>query len=59
MKPQTVIDKAKELLNELGKENAINFFQKRIDEIGKPKDFQDLSNISGYETAIEYLKKQI
>lgn len=53
---KTVISKAKELLETEGKEIAINFFQVRIDEIGEPKNFQDICNISGSEVAIEWIK---
>ena len=56
---QTVIDKAKELIEEVGTEKAIAFFQKRIDDIGKPKNFQDVCNISGNETAIDFIKGNI
>lgn len=53
---KTIIDKAIELIEELGHEKAIEFFQKRIDEIGLPRNFQDICNISGNETAIDYIK---
>jgi len=56
---QTVIGKAKELIEEVGNEKAIAFFQKRIDDIGKPKNFQDVCNISGNETAIDFIKGNI
>ena len=56
---QTVIGKAKELIEELGTEKAIAFFQKRIDDIGEPKNFQDICNISGNETAIDFIKGKI
>jgi len=56
---QTKIDKAKELIEELGTEKAIAFFQKIIDNIGKPKNFQDICNISGNETAIDFIKGKI
>ena len=56
---QTKIHKAKELIEELGTEKAIAFFQKRIDDIGKPKNFQDICNISGNETAIDFIKGKI
>ena len=56
---QTVISKAKELIEEVGTEKAIAFFQKRIDDIGKPKNFQDICNISGNETAIDFIKGNV
>ena len=56
---QTVISKAKELIEEVGTEKAIAFFQKRIDDIGEPKNFQDICNISGNETAIDFIKGKI
>lgn len=56
---QTIISKAKELIKELGTEKAIAFFQKRIDKIGEPKNFQDICDISGNETAIEFIKGNI
>ena len=55
----TVIDKAKELLESHGEEYAIKFFENRINEIGEPKSFQDICNISGNETAIQWLKGEI
>lgn len=55
----TIIDKAKELLAEHGKEYAIKFFKDRIKQIGTPQSFQDICNISGNETAIEWLKNKI
>lgn len=50
---------SKELIESVGKEEAIAFFKKRIEEIGKPKNFQDVCNISGNETAIAYIKDKI
>jgi hypothetical protein len=55
----TIIDKAKELILELGDEKAIAFFQKTINEIGEPKNFQDVCRISGNETAIDFIKGNI
>jgi hypothetical protein len=55
----TIIDKAKELILALGDEKAIAFFQKRINEIGEPKNFQDVCRISGNETAIDFIKGNI
>lgn len=51
----TIIGKAKELLQTHGKEYAIKFFQDRIEQIGTPKNFDDVCAISGNETAIEWL----
>ena len=56
---QTVISKAKELIEEVGTEKAIAFFQKRLDDIGEPKNFQDICKISGNETAIDFIKGNI
>jgi hypothetical protein len=56
---QTVISKAKELMEEVGTEKAIAFFQERIDLIGEPKNFQDVCNISGNETAIDFINGKI
>lgn len=56
---QTVIGKAKELIEEIGPEKAIAFFQKIIDDMGEPKNFQDECNISGNETAIDFIKNSI
>ena len=56
---QTIIYKAKEMIKEVGTEKAIDFFQKRIDDIGKPKNFQDVCNISGNETVIDFIKGNI
>ena len=53
---QTVIGKAKELIKSVGKDKAIEFFQKRIDLIGEPKTFQDICDMSGNETAVSYIK---
>lgn len=56
---KTVICKPKELMTEVGNEKAIEYFQKRIDEIGKPKNFQEVCNISGLETAIAFIENKI
>lgn len=56
---QTVIGKAKQLIEEIGTEKAIDFFQKRIDDIGEPKNFQDICNINGNKTAINFIKGKI
>lgn len=56
---QTVICKAKELLEKDGKENAISFFEDRIKKIGEPKNFQDVCNISGNKIAIKWINDQV
>lgn len=55
MKSKTVIDTAKELVESIGKEEAIKVFEKRIAEYGTPKDFETICKISGLKTAIEYI----
>jgi hypothetical protein len=55
----TVIGKANELIESHGTEYAIDFFQKLIDEIGDPNDFQGICKKSGYETAIKHIKGEI
>ena len=52
----TVIDKAKELVNSIGKEEAIKFFQNEIEKFGKPKNFAEMCKITGFETAIEFIQ---
>lgn len=59
MKPQTVIGKANELVVQHGKEYAIKYFQDKIDEMGKPKDFGELCKQSGWVTAIKHIKGEI
>ena len=51
----TVIHKANELISEQGKEAAIKYFQDKIDDLGKSRDFSELCKISGFETAIDYI----
>jgi len=48
----TVIQKAKELVQEIGKEKAIEHFKNRI---VTPKNFQDICNNSGNEIAIKFI----
>lgn len=55
----TVIDKAIELVESVGKEEAIKFFESRINEIKEPINFEQLCKISGWETAIDYIKGNI
>lgn len=52
----TVIQKAKELVVEVGKEKAIQYFKNRI---VKPQGFDDIFNNSANEIAIEYIQKNL
>jgi len=55
-RPQTVFDKARELVAEHGKEYAIEAFKKRIEDIGEINgDFMKLCKASGLEAAIDYI----
>lgn len=55
-RPQTVIDKAIELVTEHGKEYTIEFFKREIEDIGEINgDFTKLCNVSGLKTAIHYI----
>ena len=56
---RTVIKKAKELIQEVGEEGAIKYFQDKLDEMGEPKNFEDTCVQSGWEVAIEYIKGNI
>jgi len=56
---KTVISKAKELVEEFGDDYAIKYFQDKIDNIGIPKDFEEICKLSGFETAINYIKGNI
>ena len=51
----SVISRSKELINNIGKEEAIKVIQLEIDELGEPKNFQDICKLSGLETAIKYI----
>lgn len=53
--PITVIDHANDLIEKHGKEYAIADFKKKIEELGKPKNFMEVCKLSGYKTAIEYI----
>lgn len=55
----TKIQKAKELVSEIGKDKAIAFFQERIKAIGKPETFQQVCEISGNEVAINFIKEKL
>ncbi len=56
---KTIIQYAKELVESVGKEEAIKVFEKRIEDMGEPKNFQDICILSGWETAIEFIKGNI
>jgi len=56
---KTVISLAKELIASIGKEEAIKVFEKKIVDLGEPKNFEDMCVISGYEIAIAYIKDEI
>ena len=56
---QTIIGKAKELIESVGKDEAIKFFEDKISKLGKPKDFEELCIMSGWETAIDFIKGEI
>lgn len=58
-KSKTVIQYARELVEERGQEEAIKIFQNRIDELGQPKNFEDICKVSAWETAIQYIKGEI
>ena len=55
----TIIDKAKELIDSVGKDEAIKFFEKQIEELGEPKNFGDICKLSGCETAIQFIKGEL
>ena len=57
--PKTVITYAKELIESVGKEEAIKVFEKRIEDFGEPKDFDGICKVSGWEVAIQYIKEEI
>ena len=57
MKPQTVIGKAIELIEIHGEVYAILFSQNKIEELGEIKNFEQVCKLSGFQTAIEYIKK--
>ena len=54
---QTVISKAKELIKEVGKEEAKKLFQKRLKEVKNSKSFDDVCTASVLETAIEFIDR--
>jgi hypothetical protein len=53
----TVIGKAKELIEEVGHEKAIEFFENEIKELGEITSFDLECRLSGLETAIEFIRK--
>jgi hypothetical protein len=55
----TVIDKAKELISEVGEKQAIAYFEDRINKIGTPFTFEMVCRVSGLETAIDFIKNRI
>lgn len=59
MKAKSVISKAKELVEEFGNDYAIKYFQDKINELGTPNNFEEICKLSGYETAINYIKGDI
>jgi hypothetical protein len=56
---KTIIKYAKELVAEKGEEIAIKIFENRIKRLGKPKNFEEICKVSGWETAIQYIKGEI
>ena len=55
----SVITKAKELIETFGKEDAIKMLEKKIEELGEPKNFEEICKLSGLETALNYVKGEI
>lgn len=53
----SVIKRANELVEDYGKEYAIKHFQDKITAMGEPKNFEELCRKSGWEIAIEHIKK--
>lgn len=51
----SVIQRAKNLVEQKGKDEAIKEFQADIDRIGKPRSFDEVCSISAYEVAIEWI----
>lgn len=56
---KTIIKYANELVDKLGKEEAIKVFEERIKNIGEPKNFDEICKISSWETAILHIKGEI
>ena len=55
----SIITRAKELINSFGKEETIIYFEKEIEKLGEPKSFEDMCKLSGFETAIKYIKEEL
>lgn len=55
----SVISRAQELIERVGKEEAIKVFEKEIQELGRPKNFEEICMLSGKETAIQYIKGEL
>lgn len=56
---KTVIKYAKELVDTIGREQAIGVFNKRINEIASPMSFEDLCKVSAWKTAIDFINGYI
>ena len=56
---KTIIKFAKELVDEKGTEIAIKIFENRIKKLGEPKNFEETCKLSGWKTAIQYIKDGI
>lgn len=56
---KNVIAIVKELVENVGEEESIKLFEKRIEELGEPKTFEDLYKVIAWETAISYIKGEI
>lgn len=55
----SVISRAENLIQTVGKEEAIKAFEKEIEELGEPKNFEELCILSGKQTAIQYIKGEL
>lgn len=55
----TVIAKANELVETVGKEKAIEYFEEKLKALGKPKNFEEICKQSGYEVAIRHIKGEL
>lgn len=56
---KTVIQHAKELVAEKGKDEAIKYFKGKLDEMGIPTNFEDICKQSAWEIAIDYINNEI
>jgi hypothetical protein len=52
---KTIVDKASELIKTEGYENAVLFYQKRLENIGFPKNMQEVFDVAANEAMIEYI----